>query len=192
MAITDSRDCSPPACPISPRFRCMGTERAVGPWGCALPPEQLGTSSPPEWQNPYLKLNQQLMNISQRQTGQVDKANLLFMPSRTGGKRAMHAHGHQSRTNFPARDWEGLGTKDEHQRERTEWTTGPFFLPVILASSLRPGSPLFPPLRDFGEARVCRLSGSAAGAHPWSPTGKVVTPHNHLRLCCGTEGHHRC
>lgn len=43
--------------------------------------------SPPGWLDPYLKLNQQPMNISQRQTGQVHKANLLFMTLRGEGER---------------------------------------------------------------------------------------------------------
>lgn len=40
---------------------------------------QLECSNPPGQHVPSLKLNQQLMNISQRQTGQVDRVNLLFM-----------------------------------------------------------------------------------------------------------------
>jgi len=41
--------------------------------------EQLEHSNPPGQHVPSLKLNQQLINISQRQTGQVGRVNLLFM-----------------------------------------------------------------------------------------------------------------
>lgn len=41
--------------------------------------EQLEHNNPPGQHVPSLKLNQQLMNISRRQRGQVDRADLLFM-----------------------------------------------------------------------------------------------------------------
>lgn len=46
--------------------------------------EQLEHNNLPGQHVPSLKLNQQLMNISQRQRGQVDRADLLFMSIREG------------------------------------------------------------------------------------------------------------
>lgn len=45
---------------------------------------QLEHGNPPGQHLPSLKLNHQLMNISQRQTGQVDRVNDLFMSIREG------------------------------------------------------------------------------------------------------------
>lgn len=62
---------------------------AANPNSTASQPEpaasgQLEHGNPPGQHLPSLKLNQQLMNISQRQTGQVDRVNHLFMSIREG------------------------------------------------------------------------------------------------------------